>query len=183
MRKTLIASTAFAVAALAAAQAGAAVMYVGGGPSRDCYQAARDGVTSQRALDACNASVTQEALPASGRASTLVNRGIVHLNRGDNDLAMADFEHAIELDPTMAEGYTNRGLVLLRQENYAAAIQAIDRGLTLNPVEPEKAYYNRAVAHEEMRNIRAAYADYRRAAELAPQWAIAQEELTRFRVQ
>jgi len=181
MRNTLFASAAVAVMALSA-PAGAVTMYVLGGPSGECYDAARDQRGDNQALQACTDSLNQEMLSAEGRASTLVNRGIVYLNRGDVGHAMADFEEAIRLEPTMAEGYTNRGLVLLRQENYQGAITEISRGLELNPVEPEKAYYNRAVAYEELRNIRAAYNDYRRAAELAPAWNVPSEELTRFRV-
>jgi|CXWL01.1.fsa_nt_gi tetratricopeptide (TPR) repeat protein len=182
MRKFLIASAAIAASIVTAAPASAVTMYVGGGPSRDCYQAARNQRGDNRALELCNESLGAEMLTASGRAATLVNRGIVYLNRGDAARAMVDFDAAIELDPNMAEGHTNRGLVLLRQANYQGAIQAISRGLELDPVEPEKAYYNRAVAFEELQNIRAAYADYRRAAELAPGWDVAQSELTRFRV-
>lgn len=182
MRSFLIAGVAMAASVIAASPAGAVTMYVGGGPSRACYDAARDQRGDSRALQTCNDSLNHEMLSASGRAATLVNRGIVYLHRGEVDNAMADFETAIALDPDMAEGYTNRGLVLLRQEDYQGAVQAITRGLELNPVEPEKAYYNRAVANEELRNVRAAYQDYRRAAELAPTWDVARAELTRFQV-
>ena len=182
MRKTFFASAAVAVMALSA-PAGAVTMYAIGGPSGACYDAARDQRTDNQALQLCTDSLNQEMLSGAGRASTLVNRGIIYLNRGEAVRAMADFEAAIRLEPAMAEGYTNRGLLLLRQENYQGAVAEISRGLELNPVEPEKAYYNRAVAYEEMRNIRAAYNDYRRAAELAPAWNVPSEELTRFRIQ
>jgi tetratricopeptide (TPR) repeat protein len=182
MRKALLAGVAIAAAAIAA-PAGAVTMYAVGSPSGACYDAAREQRGDNRSLQACTDSLSQELLTGPGRASTLVNRGIVYLNRGEVDRALMDFEAAIRADPTMAEGYTNRGLVLLRQENYQGAVTDISRGLELSPVEPEKAYYNRAVAYEEMRNIRAAYHDYRRAAELAPAWAVPSEELTRFRVQ
>lgn len=58
----------------------------------------------------------------------------------------------------------------------------IDKGLTLAPEEPEKAYYNRGLAHEGLADLKAAYFDYRRAAELKPDWPIPQRELGRFSV-
>jgi hypothetical protein len=44
------------------------------------------------------------------------------------------------------------------------------------------AYYSRAMVHERVGNIRAAYADYKRAQELAPDWDDPAEDLKRFAV-
>ncbi|MGE0046032.1 MAG: tetratricopeptide repeat protein, partial [Hyphomonadaceae bacterium] len=62
------------------------------------------------------------------------------------------------------------------------AVESITRGLTLDPEEPHKAYFNRALAYEAMGNVRAAYADYRRAQELSPSWDAPQRELARYTV-
>jgi adenosine deaminase len=45
------------------------------------------------------------------------------------------------------------------------------------------AYFARAVAHEGLGNLGAAYRDYRQAAALAPQWGLPARELRRFRTQ
>jgi hypothetical protein len=42
--------------------------------------------------------------------------------------------------------------------------------------------YIRAVANEESGNVTAAYADYSRAAQLEPGWALPREELKRYTV-
>jgi len=60
--------------------------------------------------------------------------------------------------------------------------ELIDRGLALNPGEPEKAYFNRGLAEEGLDNIPAAYRDYSHAAELKPDWAPPRNELSRFTV-
>jgi tetratricopeptide (TPR) repeat protein len=104
------------------------------------------------------------------------------MNRRAYDLALADFENAIAIEPSLAEGHVNLGSALLARDDYAGALVAIDRGLALNPNEPARAYYNRGIAHEELGQVREAYRDYRRAAELAPQWDRPRTELTRFRV-
>ncbi len=58
----------------------------------------------------------------------------------------------------------------------------IDRGLALDPDQPEKAYFNRAVAKERLNDLKGAYFDYRRALELKPDWDMPKVELARFTV-
>jgi tetratricopeptide (TPR) repeat protein len=180
MRKLILAGAVLAASALAVGPSSAVTLFVGGGPSGACFDAARAHRNDQRALDTCNSALSEELLTAHGRAGTLVNRGIILLARGDEAAAMADFEAAIRIDPGVAEGHTNRGMVLLRREDYRGAVDSISRGLELDPYEPHKALYNRAVAYEALQQNRAAYDDYRRAAELAPDWEPPRAELTRF---
>lgn len=171
---TMLAATSFAGAA-------SAYVLAIGGLAGACYQDARDEVRSLDAIDNCNGALAS-GLGVRDRAATLVNRGIIHMNRGDYDRALEDFDEAIATQPNLAEGHINRGAALLAQDNYADAITAINRGLELEPEEPARAYYNRGVAHEELSEIRAAYDDYRRAADMAPTWAPPRTELARFRV-
>jgi tetratricopeptide (TPR) repeat protein len=74
-----------------------------------------------------------------------------------------------------------RGTALVELGRYAEAVDALTLALTLNPDRPERAYFYRAAANEELGRASAAYADYRRAAELAPDWGSPRTELTRFR--
>ena len=157
------------------------VTVVAGSVARACFEYARDDANTSRAVDECTAALA-EGLDRHNRAGTYVNRGIIFMNRGTFDRALADFDEALALEPTLAEGHINRGAVLLVQHDYAGAIAAIDRGLALNPEDPSRAYYNRGVAHEELGQVREAYGDYRRAAELAPNWDQPRTELARFRV-
>ncbi len=167
--------------ALFAGQASAAAIVIGSSRASACYQAAAHEWASQPAIDGCTRAL-EDSLNNKDRASTLVNRGILHLIRQDTDLALADFESAIRLEPTLAEGYTHRGLALMQRNDYRAAVASITQGIQLSPNEPQKAYFNRAVANEELRDLRAAYDDYRQAAALAPNWDMPRTELTRFQV-
>ena len=175
--------TGVVVVALTAASAShAALIVLGGASSKSCYESAtleRDGADD---IATCTMALREENLDRRDRAATLINRGIIHMNRSDAASALADFDAALRLEPDMAEGYTNRAAALLEQQNYSGALEAITRGIELSPREPEKAYYISGVAHEELGDIVAAYRDYRRAAELAPDWQVAQRELARFRV-
>ncbi len=169
-------------AAVAAGSANAAIYVAGGGFARSCYNAAANGRDDLESLRVCNMALSEEALIQRNRAATYANRGIVYLNRNDAQLALADFDRAAETMPNLAEVHLNRGAALLNLTRYQEAIAAADHSLTLHPDEPEKAYFIRAAAHEELGDVEAAYRDYARAAELAPEWNVARAELARFRV-
>ncbi len=51
---------------------------------------------------------------------------------------------------------------------------------SLGPNLPEKAYYNRGIANEQLGDLKAAYADYSKALEINPNWAVAKSEVARF---
>lgn len=181
MRHASLALATLLVTMPMAGTASAYVIVAGGSLATACYQNARDELDTAQAVEQCNNALI-ESLNEHNRAGTLINRGIIHMNRHAYGRALADFDAAIALQPQLAEGHINRGAALLAQNNYAGAIAAIDRGLELAPEDPARAYYNRAVAHEELGHVREAYRDYRQASDLAPTWGPPQTELARFRV-
>ncbi|MDX2236064.1 MAG: tetratricopeptide repeat protein [Hyphomonadaceae bacterium] len=173
---------AVAFAAILAAPAQAAVTMIGDGPARACYAAALAGDGAAHGLRACDDALGSDQLAANDRAATMINRGVIRLQRREARLALADFDTAVAWRPLLAEGHVNRGAALILLGETDAAIAAITHGLSLQPRDPHEAYFNRALAHEQNGDVRAAYADFRRAAELAPTWTLAQAELARFEV-
>ena len=165
-----------------AGQSQAATTVLGNGLAGFCSQAAKAGDDDQPSLEVCTLALETEAMSRRDRAGTYVNRGVIKMRRQDYADAHADFNTAIRLQPDMGEAYINRGGALVGQKRYMEALLDIDKGLTLNPEEPEKAYYNRGLANEGLDDVKAAYFDYLRALELAPQWEIPQRELRRFSV-
>lgn len=180
-RSRLLIATALLAATLAA-PASAFVLVTGGTLAAACSRQASNDADTAFAVQQCSNSLTSDALSPFDRAATHVNRGIIYINRGQYDEALRDFDTAIAMRPSLAEGYLNRGAVLLHQRDYQGAIATISRGLELDPENPARGYYNRGVAHEERGDLRQAYADYRRAAELDPAWSPPRTELARFRV-
>jgi tetratricopeptide (TPR) repeat protein len=180
MRSILFACTALA-AFLGATSAFGAAMVIGTGPAQGCYQAARADRSDLRSLETCNQALDGD-LNRHDRVATRVNRGIILINRRQPEAALADFDRALRMNPELGEAHVNRGAALMMKNEYEAAVEAITRGIGLNTEEPHKAYYNRAIAYEAIGNVRAAYEDYTRAAELAPEWAQPRTELTRFTV-
>ena len=135
------------------------------------------------AVATCTEALSLEALTAYDRAATFNNRGVVRLGMVDEAvLAMEDFNQAMKADPDVGESYLNRGIVFLRDRRFAEAKAEFEKSLELGVAEPWRAYFNRAVAHEGLSNVRAAYNDYRKALELKPDWEPAALELTRFAV-
>ena len=82
----------------------------------------------------------------------------------------------------MGEGYVDRGAVYIVLERYGDALKDIDQGLAVGANKPHIAYYDRAIVDEAMGNIRGAYMDYKKALELQPDFGLASEQLTRFKV-
>jgi tetratricopeptide (TPR) repeat protein len=173
----------FALALLGApTKADASTMVLGDGLAHSCAVAALDGGSSDFLINTCTLALDQEALIPVDRARTYVNRGVVYLRRQRWDAAASDFNAAERFSPELAEVYLNRGCLMISLRRYSDAITETDKGLALHPREPEKAYYNRAMAHEMLDMIKDAYLDYKRASDLKPDWADAKTQLARFTV-
>jgi tetratricopeptide (TPR) repeat protein len=179
----VIAAIALGASGVAAAGAAhAAVTVFGGSFAQDCFKAAKYGDVRSEGLDNCTRAIETEMLDKRDLAGTYVNRGVVYMEETDYNHAGADFEQALKLNPMLGEAIVNRGAVLIAQRHFQDGIDEITRGLALSPEEPEKAYYNRAIAYESVDNLKAAYYDYMKASELKPNWAAPKTELARFTV-
>jgi len=177
--KTLL----LAAAAALAAPASAAVIVIGNSDARLCFEAADNRLLpSQRDIRRCDDALLRETLSGYEVVATHVNRGILRLRREQTDEAVADFDRAIALDPNQAEAYLNKGAAFIRRANPAEAVQLFTVALERNTTRPAVAHYGRAVAQEALGNVAAAYRDFRRASEIAPEWREPRIELTRFRV-
>ena len=175
-----LAAAAFAAFAVPAV---GSVVVVGNSSARQCFEAADSPLQPSVAdVRTCDMAFTQEALSQRDMVATHVNRGILRLRRGAVDEAIADFDAAIRLDPRQPEAYLNKGAALIRAENPAEALGLFTVALERNTARPEIAHFGRAIANEELGNVRAAYNDYRRASELDPDWQDPRTELARFRI-
>lgn len=150
--------------------------------ARDCARAAITGMRDADSIKTCTMAIQNEVMSNRDTAVTYLNRGVVQLARADLKAAKADFNQSIRLVPQLGEAYVNRGAVFIAERQFQTALADIERGISLNAAEPEKAYYNRAIAHENLGNVKQAYLDYSKALELKPGWDLALHELTRFQV-
>ena len=173
-----------AIAVLPAAPSAAAVTVLGASSARLCFEAAESAaLPSNDSLDRCDAALSEEAISGHDTVATYVNRGILKLRRGDVAAAVADFDEAIARDPKEPEAYLNKGSALMRNPaTVRAALPLFTTALEYRTSRPAIAYYGRALAHEELGNIRAAYFDFQRAAAADPKWREPAAELARFTV-
>ena len=172
----------FSVVLAVSAGHAAVTVFGGPGPAEDCYKAAKSGVDPQSGTGVCTQAIETQPMSDHDMAGTYVNRGVLYMALASFVPAQHDFEHAMKLDPKMGEAVVNHGGSLIAQKQYADGIAEISRGLELNPSEPEKAYFNRALAYESIDDLKAAYYDYSKAAELKPTWDEPRAELSRFTV-
>lgn len=176
-RFALIASLAVLSATEAAT---AAVTVIGSSSARLCYEAARASRTAGMAY--CDAAFKDEALDPHNEVATYVNRGILRAIGGDLTAAVRDYDAAIALDANEPEAWLNKAMLYLKTGNAAGALGLFDAAVAKRTQEPAMAFYGRGVAHEQVGNLRAAYADFKRASALVPDWEAPKVELSRFQV-
>ena len=98
--------------------------------------------------------------------------GLSHQSRDDYDLAIADYARAIQLNPSFAEAYNNRGTVYSLKGDYPHAIVDISKAIELNPNFAD-AYSNRGLFHSLKGDYVRAIVDLDKAIELNPNDATA----------
>jgi tetratricopeptide (TPR) repeat protein len=145
-----------------------------------CARAAQWGDTAGDGADQCTQVLATPTLSEHDKAATYLDRGAIYLQHRKFTLAQADLETAIKIAPDLGDAYVDHGAAMIGQKRYADGIADIDKGLPLNPDQPEKAYFNRAIADEALGDRAGALADYQKAAALQPNWAAPKAELARF---
>lgn len=164
------------------ASASAAILALGNGLAESCYEAAEARNATAEAMDTCTRALNEEALSPRDRVATLVNRGILHLNRANLRAADADFDAALAMDPNEAEAWLNKAVGHAKFGRTTDALPLAEKALSLNTRRPALAYFVRAMALEDSGNIVGAYRDLRRARALEPKWKEPAIELRRFQV-
>lgn len=100
-------------------------------------------------------------------ALVYVNRGNVHDNLGDFDLALADYAEALGLRPGFVPALANRGVAYSLRGEYELAIADLDTAIELDPSDAF-ARFSRGNVYRKMGEFDQALADYTRAIELEP---------------
>ena len=178
--KTLLLSGALTLA-LIPSSGGAQVMTVTGSAGQSCYHSAQDRRHDAEAIAECTAALDQ-SMTGSDRAGTFVNRGILYMLAGQQDLALRDYNAAIGVDPTQAEAWLNEAVTMVNSGKGSTAVDLADRSLRLRTQKPALAYYVRGLGHEQEGQAAAAYDDLRKAAALDPKWNEPAEQLKRYHV-
>ena len=179
------------IALLAAAPAFAAStpsprLFAAGNAAEICAAAAATAEARNTATDsdfaACTMAIGMADTAESKLAAAYANRSVLHLVRAEYEDSIADSNAALEADGQLAQAVVNRGVALLLEHRPADATADFTRALAMAPAHQERVYFNRAMAREDLGDLKGAYADYRRALEVNPQWDRPKQELARFTV-
>ena len=79
--------------------------------------------------------------------------------------AIADLDKVIELSPSMAIAYFNKGVILTQLDDYTAAISAFAKAIELKG-DMGEAFYNRGYCYFKLGNATAGSSDLSHAGEL-----------------
>jgi tetratricopeptide (TPR) repeat protein len=98
-----------------------------------------------------------------------------------HDRAMADYQAALKLTPDMAEAKINLGAMYYYLGRYLDAVVALNEGVKVeDKTARAAAHFNRALAYERLGDVDHAYADYRAAVSIQPDFPAAEKQLKRF---
>jgi tetratricopeptide (TPR) repeat protein len=96
--------------------------------------------------------------------------GLAYAAKGQLDLAIQDYNKAIELDPTYTAAYYNRGVVHHTKDQFDLAIQDYCKAIELDP-KLASAYFNRGLAYKAKGQPELSEKDFKKAIELDPKLA------------
>jgi tetratricopeptide (TPR) repeat protein len=180
--KSLFLAAGVAMLALPQSAAQGASITLGGPLSRLCYESALASDSRPVSIEGCTRSLEEEALTTSDRAATYVNRGILHMMRGHETDAEADFNVALSVDQSLPDAWLNKGFLRLRQGRGSEALSLLNEGIKRRPQRQALAYLARGLAYEDVGDLDSAYADLRRAQDLEPRWSLPGRYLARYQV-
>ena len=115
------------------------------------------------------AAITK-AIKLSARAAFYYNRGLVYQNQKKWDLAVADYNKAIQINPEYAQAYNNRGNLYYYQKKWDLAVADYNKAIQINP-EVAQAYNNRGLLYKNQKQWDLALADYNKAIQINPSLA------------
>ena len=122
-------------------------------------------------LDAAFERATAEILANPQDTRLLVNRALLWAEKGEIDLAIADYDTAIKIDPRSPIAHNNRGNLHRLKKDIDKAIADFTEAINLDP-DYAGAYNNRGITWR-FKDIDKSIADYTEAIKLDPTSALA----------
>jgi tetratricopeptide (TPR) repeat protein len=132
-----------------------------------CIEASGDA-----AVIACTRAIASGSFQTRDLASLHAMRGAELSRSGQHDLALADYDQAIKIEPKAASIYTGRANVYSAKGDSARAIVDFGQAIQLDP-KFTLAHYGRGNAHAAKGAMDAAIADYSQAIRLDPKFTAA----------
>jgi lipoprotein NlpI len=131
-------------------------------------------------IDACTEIIRSEPVNTKDQAAAFRNRAAGHFEKHEYDLAISDYDRAIELDPKDGRSFTNRCLAYIRMGQYDRlhdrtmydrGIRDCDQAISLDP-KNAAAFTNRGIAFSIKGQHDRAIQDFDQAISLDPKDAV-----------
>lgn len=133
-----------------------------------CYEHARDGNGSGRAVDDCTKAIDSEPLNSRDLAATFSNRGVIQAQRGRYAQAVGDYDRALSINPVLVHAIINRANARTRLKQFKEALNDYDLAAFYSEGSSDLVFYNRAMLFLQMGRVENARNDLLRALEAQP---------------
>jgi tetratricopeptide (TPR) repeat protein len=123
--------------------------------------------TPDEAIAGCTALIDAGKLSKDRLATAYTNRCLVHTQRNESDLAIADCTQAIAIEPGNAEAYAQRGEANCQKRDIKNCVADFDQAMRIDPSNPAFVYL-RGVARADAGDADGGIADLTKAIEQDP---------------
>jgi tetratricopeptide (TPR) repeat protein len=130
-----------------------------------CFKGAAFSATLR--IRGCTAAIQSSRQSDANLVTAHYNRGIAHAEKGQNDLAIADFDQVLLRDPGSIFALNNRGAAYARKGDYDRAIEDFDQAIGLNSGYAIT-FNNRGIAYAKKGRYDRAIMDFEEALRLDP---------------
>ncbi len=156
---------------------------IGNSTAQICYMSVKFGDPGRATtIKSCKKALKDIHLSHKDKAATHVNIGILYMRSGDNEQAQKAFSAATTLRPNLAESYINYAASLIYTGDYDGALKAANTSIELGSNKMAEALFNRAIIYDYLRRDDDAYADFKQALVLRPNWQRARRALDKYDV-
>ena len=131
--------------------------------SKRCYE----NPSPEQTIEACTIVITSGRVNMEDLATAFKNRGNAYDDKGQNDLAIEDYDHAIAINPNDADALNNRGTSYRAKGKYDLAVLDYDQAIKLIP-NNAKALSNRCFAKALADRLEQGLADCNESLRLRP---------------
>lgn len=143
-----------------------------GGRAQTPSQICDDPNASDDATITACTQVIQSGVTGTDLAYAYNNRGTGYAGKGRDDLALADYNQALTIDPNDAEAWHNRAAVYFRRGQYDSTVSDDTQAIRVKPAYSH-AYAQRGYAYFFMGSDNLALADYDQSVRIDPTYVTA----------
>jgi tetratricopeptide (TPR) repeat protein len=126
----------------------------------------------ERSIAGCSALIQSGQETGINLAKAFYSRGWAYARKGDYDRAIADYDRALQLNPSLANAYYSLGVAYEHKGDFDRAIGDFDQALRLTPNDAD-AFYGRGLAYARRGYYDSAIQDYDQALRINSSYAAA----------